>query len=308
MDTPEVLNKNLLAAALCTALGLGVVASPASAEPAPAGLPKANVPGALVLPLDPPAVLLANNFDAHADPTQYWVSEKLDGVRAVWDGTALRFRSGAPIAAPAWFVAGLPAQPLDGELWMGRDSFDRLSGAVRRLQPDDDEWRAMRYMVFELPGASGDFTARLEAMRAVVSAAAVPWLMAVEQRRVASRAALQAHLDEVVRGGGEGLMLHRADAPWLYGRDDALLKLKPWFDAEARVVAHVGGHGKYQGMLGALVVETPDGQRFRLGTGLTDAQRLDPPPVGATVTYRYRGHTSTGLPRFASFMRVRDLP
>lgn len=118
----------------------------------------------------------------------------------------------------------------------------------------------------------------------------------------------RARFDAVVRGGGEGLMLHRADAPWLFGRGDALVKLKPWQDAEARVVAHVGGRGKYEGMLGALLVETPEGRRFRLGTGFTDAQRRDPPAVGAAVTYRYRGYTSSGLPRFASFMRVRELP
>lgn len=307
MDAPRAVKRSALVGALCAVIGWGGGGPSAWAESARGGAPDAGRSGAVV-PLQPPAVLLANNFDARIDPAHYWISEKLDGVRAVWDGAVLRFRSGATIAAPAWFVAGLPAQPLDGELWMGRDSFERLSGAVRRSQPDDEEWRAMRYMIFELPGVPGDFTTRVEAMRALVAAAGVPWLEAVEQFRVAGRAALQARLDEVVRDGGEGLMLHRADAPWLFGRDDALLKLKPWFDAEARVVAHVGGRGKYEGMLGALVVETPDGRRFRLGTGLTDAQRRDPPPIGTTVTYRYRGHTSTGLPRFASFMRVRSVP
>lgn len=101
-------------------------------------------------------------------------------------------------------------------------------------------------------------------------------------------------------------MLHRADAAWQTGRSDVLLKMKPQHDTEAVVVAHVPGKGKYEGMLGALVVETPEGRRFRLGTGFSDAQRKAPPPVGSTVTYRYRDVTANGVPRFASFLRVRE--
>ena len=103
-------------------------------------------------------------------------------------------------------------------------------------------------------------------------------------------------------------MLHRADAPWLTGRNGALLKLKPWQDAEARVVGYVDGRGKYAGMVGALEVEAADGRRFRIGSGLPDELRRHPPPVGTTITYRYHDLTATGLPRFASYWRVRDLP
>jgi DNA ligase-1 len=54
-----------------------------------------------------------------------------------------------------------------------------------------------------------------------------------------------------------------------------------------------------------VLVELPDGQRFALGSGLTDAEREKPPPVGAWVSYRYRDRTPSGLPRFATFWRVR---
>jgi DNA ligase-1 len=91
--------------------------------------------GGLGLPALALEPLLAKNAQAGIDPKPYLVSEKLDGVRALWDGTALRFRSGRVVAAPAWFLAGLPKTPLDGELWMGRRSFDVLSGIVRRAEP-----------------------------------------------------------------------------------------------------------------------------------------------------------------------------
>lgn len=255
---------------------------------------------------DLPPLLLANVLQNQTDVSQYWVSEKLDGVRAIWNGKVLRFRSGHSISAPAWFTANFPAQALDGELWLERGSFDRLSGIVRKQQPVDSEWRQVRYMLFELPDAPGTFTERIARMRALVEQAQVPWLRVIEQFRVADRTELQRRLSAVLKIRGEGLMLHLADAPYSTGRGDVLLKLKPWLDAEATVIEHLPGQGKYLGMLGALLLETPDGRRFRLGTGFSDAQRRNPPAVGSLITYRYRELNQNGLPRFASFLRERE--
>ncbi|WP_374485298.1 DNA ligase [Zoogloea sp.] len=256
----------------------------------------------------PPPLLLAEVMRGDVDVTRYWVSEKLDGVRAVWDGKVLRFRSGRLVNAPAWFTDALPPEPLDGELWMGRRRFEALSGIVRRQVPRDEDWRQVKFMVFEQPGGGGDFTARIGVLRGLVKQTGVPWLELVEQFRVTDRLALKAKLDEIVAGGGEGLMLHRADAPYLTGRSDALLKLKPMWDAEATVVAHVPGRGRLTGMMGALQVETPEGMRFEIGTGFTDAQRRDPPPVGSLVTYQYRDVTKNGVPRFVNYLRRREEP
>lgn len=250
--------------------------------------------------------LLAQVYRGQVEPRDYWISEKYDGVRAQWDGKMLRFRSGRTVAAPAWFLAALPDRALDGELWLGRGRFEELAAIVRKAQPVDEEWRQVRYMVFELPGAPGSFTERVEGIRETVAAAGFSQLWAVEQFRVMDKDALLAKLNEIVQAGGEGLMLHRADAPYVTGRSDALLKLKPEDDAEARVVALVPGRGRYRGMLGALWVETPEGKRFRIGTGLSDEHRRNPPPVGTQVTYRYRGTTRTGLPRFPSYWRIRQ--
>ena len=249
-------------------------------------------------------VLLAKTAPISIDPAGYLVSEKLDGVRALWNGKVLRFRSGRTIDAPAWFIAKLPKEPLDGELWIGRGQFDVLSGTVRKAKPVDAEWQKVNYMVFELPSGSGRFKDRALAIESIVNATAWPQLQAVEQMTIANRATLQAKLDDVVQGGGEGLMLHLASAPLVTGRSDVLLKLKPLSDAEATVVGHIAGKGKYVGMVGALVVKTADGLRFNLGTGLSDAQRKSPPTIGSKVTYTYRDVTPSGKPRFASFLRV----
>ncbi|MCF8176872.1 MAG: DNA ligase [Sulfuritalea sp.] len=253
-----------------------------------------------------PTLLLADRYSDDIDVSRYWVSEKLDGVRASWDGKILRFRSGNPVPAPPWFVDALPKQPLDGELWLKRGGFDQLSAIVRRQAPDDIEWRRVRYMIFELPDAAGSFGERFERIKVVVAAARQPWLQAVPQFRLADSAALQKMLRDIVRQGGEGLMLHRADAAYETGRSRALLKLTPWLDAEATVISHLPGKGKYAGMLGALRMEMPDGRRFSLGSGLSDALRHNPPPLGTLVTYRYRELTKNGMPRFPRYLRLRD--
>ena len=251
-----------------------------------------------------PPLLLAEACRDDVDPAGYLVSEKFDGVRAFWDGRRLLHRSGHPIAAPAWFLARLPGHALDGELWLGRRRFEALVGTVRRMQPNDTEWQQVRYLVFELPGASGTFAERAERLQRIARGAAWAPLQAVSHEPVAHRAELQRRLQAVIRAGGEGLMLHRADAPYLTGRNDALLKLKPHFDDEARVVGTRPGQGRFAGQEGALQVETADGVRFHLGSGLPDALRRDPPPLGTLVTYRYHDRTAAGVPRFASFLRL----
>jgi DNA ligase 1 len=255
-----------------------------------------------------PPILLANVLGTDVDVTQYLVSEKYDGVRAIWDGTVLRFRSGREVVAPAWFLSKMSATPLDGELWLARRKFDELSGIVRKIVPVDDEWRRVNYMVFELPDAPESFEQRYAKIRDIVTAANWSQLQAVEQSRVAHRAELKRRLDAIVKAGAEGLMLHLADAPYVTGRSDVLLKLKPLLDTEAVVLRHLPGKGKYAGKMGALELKTQAGIVFRLGTGFSDAVRSNPPPVGSLVTYTYRDVTPTGKPRFASFVRVRDDP
>lgn len=255
----------------------------------------------------PPALIQAVVCPPGLDPGAYWVSEKLDGVRAYWDGQRLYFRSGNPVSAPAWFTRDFPRQALDGELWLGRGTFERLAGIVRKAEPVDAEWRQVRYMLFELPEAPGTFTERLARLRELVERAAIPWLQAIEQFRVADRPALERWLRETVAAGGEGLMLHRADAPYMTGSTEALFKLKPYLDADATVIGHIPGKGRHAGRLGALLVEDAEGHRFRIGSGLSDALRKQPPPFGSRVIYRHRGLTAKGLPRFPVFLRMRGV-
>jgi DNA ligase-1 len=253
-----------------------------------------------------PALMLAQVYRPGTPLADYWVSEKYDGVRGYWDGQQLWTRGGERVAAPSWFTASLPRVPLDGELWAGRGRFSHAVSTVRSETPNDAAWRQMHFMVFDLPAHGGDFNARLAALEKLLPIAGAPWVVPVPQQRATTDAALQALLDQTMKTGGEGLMLHRGSSLYRAERTADLLKVKPNDDAEARVVAHLPGKGRHAGRLGALMVETPEGQRFRLGTGLSDAERETPPAIGSWVTYRFNGTHPGGLPRFARFVRMRS--
>jgi DNA ligase-1 len=267
---------------------------------------KANDRDAIAPPTEkqtPPPLLLANVWKPSIDPTGWWMSEKYDGLRGYWDGEKLWSRKGNLIHAPDYFLAELPRDiALDGELWIGYGKFEETISIVRSETPDD-RWRLIHYMVFDAPQAPGTFEQRMQFLRATLSQEN-RFVRIVAQERCKGAAQLIAERDRVVREGGEGLMLRQPESVYEPRRSPTLLKVKPFDDAEATVIAHELGNGKYAGKLGALRVRTDDGKEFSIGTGLTDAERDSPPPIGTVITYRFRGLTAKGLPRFPSYLRV----
>jgi len=253
----------------------------------------------------PPKIILSKVYQQGIDLGNYWVSEKLDGVRAYWDGQQFKSRQDNIYHAPHWFTANLPKQPLDGELWIGRNTFQQLISTVRKKRPNHDAWREVKYMVFDLPGSKMPFTTRLAKLKELIPQTDQNMRL-VEQFRVSDHTQLMARLDEVIAAGGEGLMLHHNDSLYLAGRSSNLLKVKRSQDAEAVVTRHLAGKGKFKGMLGSIEVALPDGQHFRIGSGFSHQERRKPPPIGSTITYRYFGLSKKGIPRFASFLRVRE--
>ena len=252
----------------------------------------------------PPSIWLANSYQAHTDLRDFWVSEKFDGVRGYWNGQQLLTRGGTVLHPPAWFTQGWPNTPFEGELWAGRGQFTTAVSVIQQTQAVDADWQKLRFMVFDLPKHTGTFTERISAYETLVATLGLMWVEAVPQTHVASAAMLKQLLHDKVSAGAEGLMLHRANATYKSGRSNDQLKVKTYDDAEARVVGHMRGTGQFAGQTGALLVETRQGQRFKLGTGLRSEDRQTPPAIGEWVTYRYRGLTDKGLPRFASFLRI----
>lgn len=251
-----------------------------------------------------PPILLAHKWETDHDPTGWWMSEKLDGVRAYWDGEAFVSRLGNRFFAPDWFIADLPADTLDGELWVGRKMFSRTISIVRS-GASDKEWKHVRYVVFDAPNARGGFEDRLAHVDRVLKKAGAPHASVHEHVVCEGIAHLHEELVRVEGLGGEGLMLRQPRSPYEVGRSTSLLKVKTFHDAEGRVTGHVPGAGKHKGRMGALICELPSGATFNIGTGFSDAERKAPPPIGSVVTFRYQELTDDGIPRFPSWVGVR---
>ena len=261
-------------------------------------------PPALSETINKPNIQRSITYKQPEDISQYWLSEKLDGVRGYWDGEKLYFRSGNLIHSPIWFTNNWPSTPLDGELWIARDKFNQVSSCTRKLTPTKC-WQEVRFMVFDLPKHQGTFNQRVHQMNQLSSLNKSPYLAIINQFTCPTSQCLYRHFEQIIAHRGEGLMLHAGNAYYKAGVNPALMKLKPYFDAEAKVIEHIGGKGKYKGMLGSILVKTPEGIEFRIGSGFSDQQRKEPPPIGTLITYKYSGKTHKGVPRFASFIRIR---
>lgn len=251
-----------------------------------------------------PPLLLAESWDNAADLSDWWMSEKLDGVRAYWDGKQFLSRQGNIYHAPDWFIEGLPLTPLDGELWIDRKKFQRTVSIVRR-QDKNDLWNEVRFLVFDAPAANGGFEDRVAFLKESLAIGAAKFARQHAHERCKSLEALRAELARIESLGGEGLMLRQPGSSYVAGRSSTLLKVKTFHDTEAVVVGHQAGAGRHKGRIGALLVRLPNGTDFAIGTGFSDRERENPPAIGATVTFRYQELSDAGVPRFPSWVGLR---
>ena len=252
----------------------------------------------------PPSLQKASRYTGEETVAGWVMSEKLDGIRGYWNGKQLLTRKGRTIHAPPWFVAKFPPFALDGELWHKRDDFAFVQNTVLDDIPTEN-WRQITYNIFEVPESPGNFTARLESARDWFHGHPAPHVRIIEQIVCNGPDHLAAFLEQIESLGGEGVIVKDPDLEFHAGRSPYVLKVKNFDDMEGVVIAHRPGEGKFSGMMGSLTLQLDNGIVFNLGTGFTLAQRQHPPPVGAVVTFKYQGYTKNGIPRFASFLRVR---
>ena len=252
-----------------------------------------------------PELALAHSWEEKIDIKGWWMSEKLDGVRGYWTGSRMVSRSGKPFNIPLWFTEDFPSTPLDGELWLGREQFSELVSIVRRNDAGN-KWKKVHYYIFDAPGIEGPFEKRITYAKKWFTSHPDSYAKVLKQEVCQGEEHLKERLKEVESLGGEGLMLRKPESLYFKGRTKELLKVKTFKDTEAVVIRHLPGKGRNEGRLGSLLVRLPNGIEFAIGSGLSDVERENPPPVGSTITFKYYGLTKIGVPRFASFLRIRE--
>ncbi|WED28201.1 DNA ligase [Vibrio sp. DW001] len=233
----------------------------------------------------------------------YWVSEKLDGIRALWTGKELLTRKGNKISAPEWFTRELPNFSIEGELWAGRGRFNFVQKTVLDIEPQLHDWSEIQFMLFGLPNDYREYKQQYLQLLKLVDRLQSQHIRVIKQRAVSSHSELVELLDQTEQLGGEGLMLRKVDTDQI--RVTKPVKIKRHMDSEGTIIAYKNGNGKYDGLVGALVLKLDNGKILSVGSGLSDKIRANPPALGERVTFRYNGYTSNDLPRFARFLRVR---
>lgn len=241
------------------------------------------------------------------DPTGWYLSEKLDGIRALWKPDIKKFisRNGKSFVAPSWFIKNLPNIPLDGELWLGRGRFNACSGIVRRKH--DVDWDGIKYLLIDYVSESGIFAEHYETL---LDLELPPWVYVIRQIKCEGSEHLREFQEMILSKGGEGIMLRNPNSHYEFRRSSNLLKVKKWKKAVAEVTGYQPGKGKHKGRLGALICawhsEDPYGKTLciELGTGFSDYERENPPAIGTEVYFKYFERGEEGAPRFPVFICV----
>lgn len=246
-----------------------------------------------------PELLLLNKYSEDINVTSWYMSEKLDGIRAYWDGKNLISRSGKVFAAPEFFTEDFPAHELDGELWTSRDDFSNIVSIVNKKKAHI-RWNELIYNVFEVPNAKGNLIQRLKKVKES------KYIKTIKQIKVNNTDHLNTFLKTVEQKDGEGIVVRKGNLDYYTGRNNYALKVKSYLDAECEVVGYNKGNGKYEGMIGSLSCKMKNMQVIKIGSGLSDKQRVVPPSLGSVITFKYYGLTSKGNPRFPVFLKVRN--
>lgn len=239
-----------------------------------------------------------------SDITGWYMSEKLDGIRALWNGSVLYSRTKKVFHAPQWFKDALPKvkEHLDGELYIGRAKFEETQSIVMKKVPIDEEWKRITFMCFDIVNDKV-FEERYKLYSKLKTNR---HFKVVEQEKVTSQKQFEGKFASITKKKGEGVMLRDPKSKYEQKRSKSLVKVKPKRDAEAIVVRIEKGKGRLQNMMGKLVVKNKDtGIEFKIGTGFSDVNRRRNWKPGEVITYIYRDATAKGVPRFASYKALK---
>ena len=278
-------------------------------------------------------------YNVPPPPVGWYMSEKFDGQRALWDGAKFVTR-GSPSNyprvypyVPKWFIALMPPGiALDGEFFIKRDAFQEIGFLKSKLKPQeerkkndntqidlDKKWNTIKYQVFDLP-TQEPFEERQKLLKTIIDKRKLLWnkinlppyltkgecpLILTKQYLIKNPNEIDKFYDEIVSQDAEGLMIRAPKIPYIPKRTRLMLKLKPEEDAECTIINYKPGEGKYTGSLGSFLCES-NGKQFYVG-GMTDQIRKDyltTHPKGTVITYKYTFLTDDGIPRHPRYKGI----
>ena len=247
-----------------------------------------------------PNLLLLNTYKDQ-NTTNWVMSEKLDGIRAYWDGKQLLTRNGKIIHAPKWFIKDYPKFEIDGELWTKRGDFENISSIVRDKIPSKD-WSLIKHYIFEVPNAKGGLFERLEKVRPYEN----QYIKILPQIIIQNKEHQKNYFNQIEEKKGEGIVVRDPNSLYINKRTSKALKVKKFKDSECKLIGFTDGKGKYLGKVGALICQLPNQITFKIGTGMDDKFRNNPPKIGTIITFKYQNLTKYGKPRFPVYLRIRE--
>ena len=281
-------------------------------------------------------------LDINEPPTGWWVSEKLDGIRAIWDGEKFLSRNsqtglGSKVFSyvPQFVIDSMPGGvALDGEIWLGRNKFNEISsisnwipGKKFKQAEIDDKWRKIKYKIFDIPNSTEPYEERMKILDKIIlnsiNCCRIKDLKCILEKVEVTKIKSPQHLQEIYRtltsDGAEGVMLRAPNSSYELKRSKYLLKFKIKDDAEGIVIERLPGTGRLSGMLGSLKTElikdsVRTGIITNVGTGFNDEERTNDPsspnfiPVGSLISFSYMELTEDSV-RHPSYRGIRtDVP
>ena len=247
-----------------------------------------------------PELLLLKTYKDQ-NTTNWVMSEKLDGIRAYWDGKQLLTRNGKVIYAPHWFTKGYPNFEIDGELWTKRNDFENISSIVRDKKPSK-KWKEIKHYIFEVPNSEGNLLQRLAKVKPYEN----EFLKILPQIPIKNTAHQDTFFKEIEFKKGEGIVVRDPNTLYINKRTSKALKVKKFQDTECKIIGYTHGNGKYNGQIGAIKCQLFNKIEFKIGSGMDDKFRKNPPKIGTIVTFKYQNITKYGKPRFPVYLRIRE--
>ncbi|WP_033915702.1 DNA ligase [Campylobacter sputorum] len=248
-------------------------------------------------------IMLLSEYDDE-NLTNWYISEKLDGVRGVWDGKELKSRNGYKFTYPSNFTACFPNFALDGELYTKRGDFENISSITSKSEANND-WKELKFYIFDIPDMNVSFDKKYQKMQEIASKCKN--INVIEQRVAKNNDEVFKFLDDVIKGGGEGVIARESNLIYENTRSNKILKLKKFKDSECKVLKINKGNGKYKNIMGSLdCKDIKTGVIFKIGSGFSDELRKNPPQINQIITYKYQNLTKNKKPRFPVFLRFRN--